>query len=135
MPRTLLLAISLLLAAGCGTGDSGGRSAVNPAGPSLLGPVGPAGGAAVSNIAVVHEIGETRTGRLYIVMTYYEGETLRQRIARGPLPPEEAVRIALQIAAALAAVHRKSIVHRDVKPSNILVTAEGVVKLLDFGIA
>lgn len=87
------------------------------------------------NIGVIHEIGETRDGRLFIVMAYYEGQTLQQKIAAGPVPLGESIGLAMQVTRALASVHRRSIVHRDVKPSNILVTSDGVVKLLDFGIA
>jgi serine/threonine-protein kinase len=87
------------------------------------------------NICTIHEIAETDDGRQYIVMTAYDGETLRARIERGPIPATEAVDIARQIAEALAAAHTRGIVHRDVKPDNVFVTRGGVVKLLDFGLA
>ena len=64
-----------------------------------------------------------------------EGETLRQRLDRGPLPVREAVGITMQIASALAAAHARGIVHRDIKPDNIMVRADGYVKVLDFGLA
>jgi hypothetical protein len=71
----------------------------------------------------------------FIVMALYDGETLKQRIRRGPVDASEAQAIITQLAAALDAAHRAGITHRDVKPANVLVTREGLVKLLDFGVA
>jgi eukaryotic-like serine/threonine-protein kinase len=88
-----------------------------------------------ANIATIYEIDESADGRLYLAMAYYPGESLADRIARGPLGADEAVAIARQIAGGLAAAHGKGIVHRDVKPANVMVTPEGRVKILDFGIA
>ena len=87
------------------------------------------------NICTVHEIGDTDDGQLYIVMACYDGETLDKRIVRGALPIDEAVRIAGEIARGLAKAHERGIVHRDIKPANIMVTEDGLVKILDFGIA
>ncbi|HQM62912.1 MAG TPA: serine/threonine-protein kinase, partial [Acidobacteriota bacterium] len=87
------------------------------------------------NICTVYEVGETDTGQLYIAMACYAGETLRERIARGPLPLEEALRIAQEAAAGLAHAHARGIVHRDIKPANLFLTEEGLVKVLDFGLA
>jgi eukaryotic-like serine/threonine-protein kinase len=87
------------------------------------------------NICTVHEIGEAGDGRLFIAMACYDGRVLKDRIAEGPLPPEEAVEIAIGIARGLAAAHARGIVHRDVKPANVMLTADGGVKLLDFGVA
>ncbi len=70
-----------------------------------------------------------------IVMELVEGPTLADRLNSGPLPPEEALKIAGQIAEALEAAHEKGVIHRDLKPANIKVTAEGAVKVLDFGLS
>jgi tetratricopeptide (TPR) repeat protein/class 3 adenylate cyclase len=87
------------------------------------------------NICTIHEIGETPEGGLFIAMPLYEGETLDRRLVRGPLDWTEAVDVAAQAARGLERAHRAGIVHRDVKPGNLCMTAEGVVKILDFGIA
>ncbi len=86
------------------------------------------------NICIIHNIEETRDGRLFIVMAYYEGETLKQKLERGPLPIAEAIEVATEIAEGLAKAHAQLVVHRDVKPGNIIVTEDGV-KILDFGLA
>jgi serine/threonine protein kinase/Tol biopolymer transport system component len=87
------------------------------------------------NVCTIHEVGETEDGRLYLAMPCYDGETLRRRIERGPLSIDEATDIAKQIARGLAKAHRGGIVHRDIKPANLVVTSDGVVKILDFGLA
>ncbi|HUQ20512.1 MAG TPA: protein kinase [Gemmatimonadaceae bacterium] len=87
------------------------------------------------NVATIYQAGTTVDGRRFIAMARYEGETLRQRIVRGPLRPHEAFDIAKQVASGLAAAHSAGLVHRDVKPENIFITRQGLVKLLDFGIA
>jgi tetratricopeptide (TPR) repeat protein len=87
------------------------------------------------NIATVHEIGETEDGRLFITMSYYEGDTLRDRMERGQLSVAEAADIALQMARGLSAAHERGIIHRDIKPENILLRPDGTVKIVDFGIA
>jgi serine/threonine protein kinase len=87
------------------------------------------------NICAIHEIAPADDGRLYIVMAAYQGETLRARLGQGPLSVQEALDIGEQIARALAAAHERGIVHRDVKPDNVFLTRDGVIKLLDFGLA
>ena len=82
------------------------------------------------NVCALYDIGPD-----YLVMEFVEGPTLASRIAAGPIPVEEALAIARQIAEALEAAHEKGIVHRDLKPANVKVTSEGAVKVLDFGLA
>jgi serine/threonine protein kinase/Tfp pilus assembly protein PilF len=86
------------------------------------------------NILTVYEIGEDRSIH-YIASELIEGETLRQRLTRGPMQLSEAVDAAIQVASALAAAHQAGIVHRDIKPENIMLRPDGYVKVLDFGIA
>jgi Tol biopolymer transport system component len=86
------------------------------------------------NIATIHAAEDTEGGRA-IVMELVDGETLAQRIGRGPLTTSDALAIARQIADALDAAHEKGIVHRDLKPANIMITPAGAVKVLDFGLA
>jgi serine/threonine protein kinase/Flp pilus assembly protein TadD len=86
------------------------------------------------NILTVYEIGEDHSIH-YIASELIEGETLRERLTRGPMPLREAVDIAIQVASALAAAHQAGIVHRDIKPENIMLRPDGYVKVLDFGIA
>ena len=88
-----------------------------------------------TNICVIHDIDETPEGRMFIVMEYYGKETLKKKIDHGPLPLTDAVDIAAQIAGGLARAHAHGIVHRDVKPANIIVTSDGIAKILDFGLA
>ncbi len=88
-----------------------------------------------SNICTVHDIDETPDRQLFIVMDLYEGETLKKKIEQGSLPIDEAVTIASQMAQGLAKAHEAGIVHRDIKPANIMVTKDGVAKILDFGLA
>jgi serine/threonine protein kinase len=87
------------------------------------------------NICSIYEINETGDGRVFLVMAYYPGLALNERIGQGPLPVAETLRIAMQIAAGLAKAHQKGIIHRDIKPGNILLSEDGLVKILDFGLA
>src|SRR6185295_5873509 len=84
-----------------------------------------------ANICTIYEIGEAEDGRTFIAMAYCEGETLAERIARGPIAIEEAVRIGAKVAQGLAEAHARGIVHRDIKPGNIAITADGGIKILD----
>lgn len=87
------------------------------------------------NICTIYEIAETADGRPFIAMTLYDGETLRERLVRGPLGEREALDIAIQAARGLATAHAHGVVHRDIKPGNIMITSAAIVKLLDFGLA
>ena len=86
------------------------------------------------NIVTIYEIGKWR-GRDFIVTEYIEGETLRERLRGRRFSASEAVSVALQIASALAAAHGAKIVHRDIKPENVMIREDGLIKILDFGIA
>jgi TolB-like protein/Flp pilus assembly protein TadD len=85
------------------------------------------------NLGVVYGFGEMPDGRPYMAMAYYEGETLGDRIGRGPLDLATCTELALQIASALAVAHERGIVHRDIKPGNVIVTDSGLAKVVDFG--
>jgi serine/threonine-protein kinase len=86
------------------------------------------------NIAAIYDHQELNGSR-FLILEMVPGETLADRIRRGPIPVEEALKIALQITEALEAAHERNVIHRDLKPANIKVTAEGTVKVLDFGLA
>ena len=86
------------------------------------------------NILTIHDIG-SEAGSPFVVFELLEGQTLRERLAAGPLPEGQAIEYAVQIANGMAAAHEKGIVHRDLKPENLFVTRDGRVKILDFGLA
>ena len=88
-----------------------------------------------NSICTVHEIGETDDEQIFIAMACYEGETLKNKIKRGPMDLNEAIRVAIQVGEGLAKAHAQGIVHRDIKPANIIATDDGVAKVLDFGLA
>src|SRR5512139_2567979 len=85
------------------------------------------------NICTLHDVGE-HEGSTFLVMEHLTGETLAQRLEKGPLPLEQALGVATEIADALSAAHRQGVIHRDLKPGNVMLTKAGA-KLLDFGLA
>jgi Tol biopolymer transport system component len=86
------------------------------------------------NIGGIHGL-EEADGRHYLILEYIEGQTLAERLTRGPIPLDESLAIAKQIAEALEVAHEKGVVHRDLKPGNVMVTPDGGAKVLDFGLA
>ncbi len=87
------------------------------------------------NICTIYEFNQTTDGKFYMVMPYYSGESLSRILERGPLDTDRVIEISTQLSDALASTHAKNIIHRDIKPANIFITDDGIVKLLDFGIA
>jgi serine/threonine protein kinase/Tfp pilus assembly protein PilF len=87
------------------------------------------------NICTIYEINTTATGELFIAMAFYQGETLHRKLSNGRLAIDDALKYSIDVAQGLAKAHNQGIVHRDIKPENIFVTADGIVKILDFGLA
>ena len=87
------------------------------------------------NILTVYRFGETADGTPYLITELLQGQTLAERLEQGAIPPRKAVEYALQVGRGLIAAHERGIVHRDLKPGNIFLTRDGVVKILDFGLA
>jgi len=88
-----------------------------------------------TNICTIYEINETDEDQIYISMEYLEGKTLKEKIKEGTLITEEIIDIVTQVTRGLEKAHKKNIVHRDIKPANLIVTDDGVVKIVDFGLA
>jgi serine/threonine-protein kinase len=87
------------------------------------------------NICTIHEIAQAEDGSWYIAMAWYEGQTLKKILDKGPLPPDKALDLARQMALGLSMAHDQDIVHRDIKPANIIITDRDELKILDFGLA
>lgn len=87
------------------------------------------------NISTIYEIDESIEGRMFISMAYYKGETLREIISRGQLPIIKVLEIAIQIAGGLSKAHKKGIIHKDIKPANIIIDEDSTVKIIDFGLS
>lgn len=87
------------------------------------------------NICTIHEIDETESGDMFIAMACYAGESLEQKIVDGPVAAADVIAYSVQIAEGLAKAHERGIIHRDVKPGNILITSDGTAKIVDFGLA
>ncbi len=87
------------------------------------------------NICTIYEIDETEDGRMFIAMACYEGETIKNKMTGNQLSVSSATDLAIQIAQGLSKAHEKGIIHRDIKPANVFVTDDGIVKILDFGLA
>jgi serine/threonine protein kinase/tetratricopeptide (TPR) repeat protein len=88
-----------------------------------------------SNICTIYSIEETDDGQIFIVMAYYEGMSLKEKIEQGPLPLKDVINYSIQIATGLQKAHEKEIVHRDLKPANIFITNDDQIKIIDFGLA
>ena len=87
------------------------------------------------NICTIHEIDETDDGQMFIAMACYEGENLREKLERGPLSTEEAISVTEQICKGLSKAHNRGVIHRDMKPDNVILTDDDIVKIVDFGIS
>ena len=87
------------------------------------------------NICTIHEIDETEEGQMYIAMAFYTGKSLKEKLAKGPLDLKDTLNTAIQVSRGLAKAHENDIVHRDIKPANIMMTEDGLVKIVDFGVA
>jgi serine/threonine protein kinase/predicted ATPase len=87
------------------------------------------------NLCTIYEIDKTQEGQLFIAMGFYEGETLKKKLSKGKLHHSEAIDLAVQITHGLSKAHEHGVVHRDIKPANVIITHDGIVKIVDFGLA
>lgn len=87
------------------------------------------------NICTIYEIDKTSDGQVFIAMGFYEGDTLKKKLSQSRISIQEALHIALQITRGLSKAHEHGVIHRDIKPANVIITHEGVVKIVDFGLA
>lgn len=87
------------------------------------------------NICTIYEIDKTSEGQVFIAMGFYEGETLKKKLSQTKIPLQEALHIVLQITRGLSKAHEHGVIHRDIKPANVIITHEGVAKIVDFGLA
>ncbi len=88
-----------------------------------------------SNICSIYSIEESDEGHIFIVMAYYEGKSLKEKIEQAPLPLKNVINYAIQIASGLQKAHEKGVVHRDLKPANVFITNDDQIKIIDFGLA
>jgi eukaryotic-like serine/threonine-protein kinase len=87
------------------------------------------------NVCTIHDIDMSEDGQMFICMDFYDGESLKSKLERGPLEMKVAVALCVQVARGLAKAHEQGIVHRDIKPANIMITNDGIAKIVDFGLA
>src|SRR5262249_45988463 len=87
------------------------------------------------NVGAIYAVEHTPDGALALILELVEGQTLAERVSRRPLPIKDALAIAIQISDGIGAAHKRGIIHRDLKPANVKITPEGLVKVLDFGLA
>lgn len=87
------------------------------------------------NVGVIHGVEETPDGQMFLVMAFYEGDSLAERIRQGKITPREAVKLTIQMAEGLSTAHAQGVVHRDIKPSNVMMAGSGLPKIVDFGLA
>jgi len=87
------------------------------------------------NICTIYEIGETASGRMFIAMAYYDGGSLKDKISHESIGLKDCIALTIQIAQGLAKAHERGIIHRDFKPGNVMLTSDGVAKIVDFGLA